>query len=285
MKPEQQDMPGQAGKDLPVSGLIAGAEIDRCLKSRWAGRNIVCYFRTDSTNLRARELALQGAPEGTLVIAESQEAGRGRRGRRWSSPPGTGIFMTIVLRPDVTAAQASMITLTAALAVRRAIWTTAGLETQIKWPNDLVCRGKKLCGILTEMELEQDRIAHVITGIGVNANTGHFPEEIAKTATSVRLETGQPVSRAALAAEICNAFEICYEKFQETGDLSAFQEEYNRFLVNRDNRVRVLSPGHEYEGWAQGINDLGELLVRRDDGVTEAVASGEVSVRGVYGYT
>lgn len=260
-------------------------EITRYLSSRWAGRHIVFYSSTDSTNLRAWELALQGVPEGTLVIADHQEAGRGRRGRCWSSPPGTGIFMTMVLRPKVTVAQASMITLTAALAVRRAILTVTGLEAELKWPNDLVSHGKKLCGILTEMNLKKNGMMYVITGIGVNVNTGDFPEEIAGTATSLRLETGQPVPRAALAAEICNAFEICYECFQETGDLSALQEEYNGCLVNRNNRVRVLFPEQEYEGWAKGINHLGELLVLRDDGIMEAVASGEVSVRGVYGYT
>ena len=136
------------------------------------------YEETDSTNIRARKLAEEGAPDGTLVVTDFQNAGRGRRGRMWVSPSGTGIFMSLILRPDILPSSASMLTLVAALAVYDGIKETTGLETVIKWPNDIVAEGKKLCGILTEMSAELEGIHYVVTGIGINANMTEFPEEV-----------------------------------------------------------------------------------------------------------
>jgi len=262
-------------------------EISRKLESRFMGRTLVYLEETDSTNIQAKLLAEKGASEGTLVVAGAQSAGKGRRGRNWSSPKGTGIFMTFLLRPPVNPAQASMITLAAALGVRKAIKKVTGLETQIKWPNDIVWEGKKLCGILTEMGLDRERIGYVVVGIGINANMETFPPEIEKTACSLRQALGRPVPRESLVAETCNSFEQYYEAYLRTGDLSALQEEYNGCLVNCGQMVRILrpeKPESEYRAWAIGINEKGELLVRRPDGKLEAVVSGEVSVRGVYGY-
>lgn len=252
--------------------------------TNWAGRNI-CYFpETDSTNIQAKRLGESGAPHGTLVVAEKQNAGRGRRGRGWNSPEGSSIYMSILLRPEFPPEKASMLTLVAAYGTALALRSCTGLEVQIKWPNDIVVRGKKLVGILTEMSTEIDYINHVVIGIGINVNMEAFPEEIAKTATSLRRELGHGLKRAPIAAEVMRQFEKNYEQFLRFQNLSFLQEAYNKFLVNCGQEVRILNGEDSYRAYALGINDHGELLVRRKDGTEETVYAGEVSVRGVYGY-
>lgn len=258
--------------------------ISRGLKSRFMGRKLICLETTDSTNIQARNLAEAGEPEGTLVVAETQKAGRGRRGRIWNSPKNTGIFMSFLLRPQIMPANASMITLVAGLGVRKAILQVTGLETLIKWPNDIIWEGKKLCGILTEMPAVYGEISYVIVGIGINANMESFPPDIREKACSLRQAVGHCISREELTAEVCNAFEQYYEIFLQTGDLSALCGEYNSCLVNCGKTVRILGYDSEYEAQAIGINEKGELLIRHPDGRPETVVSGEVSVRGVYGY-
>ena len=178
-----------------------------------------------------------------------------------------------------------MLTLAAALAVSEGIRRATGLETGIKWPNDLVAGGRKLCGILTEMSAEPDYINHVVVGIGINANTRSFPEELAGRATSLLLELGSPVERAAVIAGVLEAFEGFYEEFLKTEDLSLLKDRYEKSLVNMGRGVCVLDPKGEWTGTARGIDICGRLLVE-PDGAQElrAVESGEVSVRGVYGY-
>ncbi len=259
-------------------------EISCLLDTCWAGREIVYEERTGSTNDRAGELARRGAPEGTLVIADAQDAGRGRRGRIWISPPGAGLFMSVILRPDTEPSRISMVTLAAAMAVREGIRKASGLETLIKWPNDIVAHGKKICGILTEMHMEKGAAAYVVTGIGVNVNAETFPAALSERASSVYLETGRKVSRAEIAAAVCGELEDVYEIFRRTWDLSELRDQYNNWLVSRGRRVRVLASKGSWEGEAEGIDRMGRLLVRRTDGKLERVVSGEVSVRGVYGY-
>ena len=160
---------------LSSDDVITEAELMSSMEGGFI-KKIVYYEETDSTNIRARKLAEEGAPDGTLVVTDFQNAGRGRRGRMWVSPSGTGIFMSLILRPDILPSSASMLTLVAALAVYDGIKETTGLETVIKWPNDIVAEGKKLCGILTEMSAELEGIHYVVTGIGINANMTEFPE-------------------------------------------------------------------------------------------------------------
>ena len=236
------------------------------------------------TNSEARRQAEAGASHGTLVLAENQTAGKGRRGRAWESPEGTGIWMSLLLRPDFEPVHASMLTLLAAMAVEKGIRQVTGLSCQIKWPNDIVLNRKKICGILTEMSTEEDCIRHVVVGMGINVNLESFPEELKETATSLLLESGKPVRRAKLAAAVLLAWEDYYKEFLKTLDFSSLMEEYNDHLVNRDRQVTVLAPGGSWQGESLGINREGELLVRRPDGRIETVMSGEVSVRGVYGY-
>ncbi|MBR1391559.1 MAG: biotin--[Lachnospiraceae bacterium] len=263
--------------------VMSESELQSLRKTKWVGERI-CYFdEIDSTNSRASQLAEEGALHGTLVVADHQNSGRGRRGRSWSSPSQTGIFMTLLLRPDIEPANASMLTLLAALAVARGIEKNTGLTVQIKWPNDIVINGKKVCGILTEMNAQMDYVNHIIIGIGINVHNTEFPDEIVQTATSIYLESGRHVQRAELIEAIWEEFEACYEGFLETQDLSSVLKEYDQYLVNRGKRVCVLDPKGTFEGVAEGITERGELLVETAEGQRK-VASGEVSVRGVYGY-
>ena len=263
--------------------VMNAEELQSLVQTAWAGQQIKYFDRVDSTNLKAQELAEQGYPNGTLVVADRQLAGRGRRGRSWDSPPGTGIFMTLLLKPDIHPNHASMLTLVAAMAVARAIRMQTGADARIKWPNDIVINGKKICGILTEMSMQFDYINHIVIGIGINVHNETFPEEIQMTASSLYLECGRRFRRAELIAGFLQQFEECYAAFLQTEDLSGLMEAYNAMLVNLDRGVHVLNPGQPFDGIARGITNKGELIVDTGDHV-EYVSSGEVSVRGIYGY-
>ncbi len=253
------------------------------LTGNW-GKPVRIFEETDSTNIQCADLALKGWPEGTLVTAESQTAGKGRRGRNWESPAGTGIWMSLLLRPQIPAEKASMLTLVAALAVQKGIETETGIHSMIKWPNDLVIGSKKICGILTEMRSREKEPEYVIVGIGINANMTEFPDEIQDRATSLCLETGRKADRAGVIAGIMAAFEEDYKRFLRTCDLSLLKDEYDAGLINKGRQVKVLAPSGTYTGICQGIEKEGGLMVELPDGRKETVVSGEVSVRGVYGY-
>lgn len=263
--------------------VMTKEELDSLMKTRWAGRNILYYETTDSTNLRIRQAGDEGAPHGTLAVADRQTAGRGRRGRTWESPAGSSIYMSVLLRPDIAPNKASMLTLVMALSVAEGIQQCIPI-IQIKWPNDIIVNGKKLVGILTEMSAQIDYINHVTVGVGINVNMTAFPEEIADIATSLCLECGHAVKRAPLIAAVMERLEENYEIFLETEDLSGLMERYSALLVNRDRDVRIIGEKETYQAHAIGIDRTGELIVRREDGTMEKIYAGEVSVRGVYGY-
>ena len=269
---------------VDVPDVLNAEVIESYLETDWAGRSIVYSSEIDSTNTRAKMLGESGAVHGTLVASESQNAGKGRRGRQWSSPAGSSIYMTLLLRPEFAPMKAPMLTLVMAYSVAEAVRETENLEIGIKWPNDLVLNKKKICGILTEMSTEPDFINHVVIGVGINVNNETFPEEISMTATSLAKETGKTFNRAELIAAVMKKFEKNYEEFCKTEDLSFMQEKYNEILVNKDREVTVLEPGNEYHAKALGINSTGELQVVKDDGTEVSVFAGEVSVRGIYGY-
>ena len=256
-------------------------ELEQGLKTKTMGQSIYFYEETDTTNNRARELALEGAPEGTLVVAEKQTAGRGRRGKVWESPLGTGIWMSLVLRPQVAPAEASVLTLLCGLATAEAIEAETGLSAGIKWPNDILINGKKAVGILTEMDCEMSEVHFVIPGIGINVNTASFPPEIAEIATSLYLECGKTVSRRRLVHKVLERLEEHYETFLRTGSFAAMLEDYRKHCITLGKEVHVL--GREpFFAEALDITPEGELLVRRaDNGKEEVVFSGEVSIRGV----
>ena len=235
--------------------------------------------------------AEQGAKSGLLVVSDMQSAGRGRRGRSWESPAGTNIYYTLMLKPDFSSDCAPMLTLVMALAVAKGIRQTlrrdseeAAAKVGIKWPNDIVVDGKKVCGILTEMSMEQGYIQHIVIGVGINVRKQEFPEEIRDRAAAIDEQCGFRISRSQLIADIMEAFEEDYEIFLRTHDLKGLRASYAELLVNQDREVCVLDPKGEYRGIARGINDQGELLVERPDGTVEEVYAGEVSVRGIYGY-
>ena len=256
-------------------------ELEQGLKTKTMGQSIYFYEETDTTNNRARELALEGAPEGTLVVAEKQTAGRGRRGKVWESPLGTGIWMSLVLRPQIMPAEASVLTLLCGLATAEAIEAETGLSAGIKWPNDILINGKKAVGILTEMDCEMSEVHFVIPGIGINVNTASFPPEIAEIATSLYLECGKTVSRRRLVHRVLERLEEHYEPFLRTGSFAAMLEDYRKHCITLGKEVHVL--GREpFFAEALDITPEGELLVRRaDNGKEEVVFSGEVSIRGV----
>ncbi len=245
---------------------------------------IIYLDEIDSTNNEVRRLGEAGADEGTVVIAKQQTGGKGRRGRAWFSPAGTGIWMSVLLRPELEPEKVSGITLMAALSVCRAIRRTTGLNTQIKWPNDLVIDGKKVCGILTEAVLEGNQLLYVVLGIGVNVNQTEFPEDLPH-AWSLALAGGNVPDRENIIFGILKSLSEDYEQYLQFGDLRGLKEAYEAHLVNLNRTVRVLSPAGEWTGVAEGITDSGDLLVRNDQGELVAVNSGEVSVRGIYGYS
>lgn len=263
--------------------VVTESEIASRLDTKWAGRTVLHFDKTDSTNDQAKREAERGAAHGTLVVADTQSAGKGRRGRSWSSPAGTGIFMSLILKPELRPEYASMLTLVTALSAAEAIEETTGLAPMIKWPNDLVVNKKKVIGILTEMSTEMEQIHYIVIGIGINVNMETLPPELSETATSLKIEAGRKFSRANLIEAFLGYFEENYEKFEETCDLSLLADEYNRRLINRGKTVKVLDPAGEYTAKALGANEKGGLLIERE-GRMEVITSGEVSVRGVYGY-
>lgn len=269
---------------MAAPDLMTEAEIKSLMHTDWVAKEVLYFDTIDSTNTKAQELAEKGYPSGTLVVADKQESGKGRRGRSWVSPSGTGIFMTLMIKPDINPNNASMLTLVAALAVAKAITSVTGEEAMIKWPNDIVVNGKKVCGILTEMNAQFDYINHIVVGIGINVHNESFPEEISQMASSLMIEAGgKRFHRAQIIAETMSYFEQYYDTFLKTQDLSALVREYDELLVNRNKSVRVLDPKEPFDGKAIGITPKGELIVDTWES-RKLVSSGEVSVRGIYGY-
>lgn len=269
--------------------ILSQSEIASRLQTKWAGKKLYYVDSTGSTNTDAKRFAEEGDPHGTTVVADMQTAGKGRRGRKWQSPSGINTYFTILLKPDFAPDKASMLTLVMALSVAEAIEEITELKAEIKWPNDIVVNKKKVVGMLTEMSTtpEMDEIQYVVVGVGVNVNMGsieEFPDEIRKTATSLRIESGKQINRAVLVEHILERFEQNYEKFEQTLDLSGLLDAYQSHLVNVDAQVRVLDPAGEYTGISHGINTTGELIVEKEDGSIVNVYAGEVSVRGLYGY-
>ena len=269
-------------EEIVTDGIYNETTIADQIHTKWAGKTVHFARETDSTNLWIKRLAKEGAPEGTLALAEFQSAGRGRLGRSWEVPEGTSVMMSILLRPKFEPQYAPMLTLVMGMAVAKAV-KKLGFDVSIKWPNDVVVSHKKICGILTEMGVRDGKIDYAVIGVGINVNIREFPEEMADKATSLYLESGREFDRSQIPGLVMEAFEKYYEKFAATCDLSGLKEEYESILANYDQPVRVLAK-EPYEGVARGITDGGELLVEKTDGTIVAVSAGEVSVRGLYSY-
>lgn len=285
-----ESVPNKGYSLISSPDKLYSADIKSRMKRDSFCQKIESYDITDSTNTRAKHLAELGEEEGTLVIAEEQTSGKGRRGREWKSEPMTSIYMSVILRPKISPIHVSGITLLAALAVVKAIKKICDVEPLIKWPNDIILGKRKICGILTEMSSELDYINYAVVGIGINVNNKRFPANIKDKATSIYLETGKKQDRAQLAALTAQYFGEYYKKFIEAKSLEPFTIEYNGLLINRNQEVKIFygmqenAEANKIEtGIARGINGDGALIVDTKNG-TECVVSGEVSVRGLYGY-
>lgn len=261
---------------LTYSDAVSAEAVSDGLNTEFIGRHIFYYDSTDSTNNRAK--AEHNAPDGSIFIAETQNGGKGRRGRAWESPKGTGIFMSLLLKPDIPPEEISRITLIAGLAVCRAV----GNGAMIKWPNDVVIGSKKICGILTELAAEDDMISYVVCGIGVNVNTENFDEELAERATSLLIETEKKHKRAEIVRKILEEFEALYKEFLQNR-LDNILPEYEKRCVTVGREVRVVYRNKSVSGKAIGVTADGALIVDTPDGKI-TVNSGEVSVRGMCGY-
>lgn len=276
-------IPNKGYKLLAEPDVIDASRIKGCLRTKWLGKSIYYETEMDSTNTQAKRLGEDGAANGTVVVTEKQTAGRGRRGKIWVSPEGN-CYISILLRPEVVVDRASIITLVTAMALAKAIKQVTALDTMIKWPNDVIANGKKLCGILTESSTDLEYINYVVVGIGINTNQTEFPEELRETASSICLETGRKVSRPELLGAFLNAFESYYEIFLKTEDLRELSEEYNQLLINRGREVKIIENERERILRAVGVDQKGGLVVEDESGKQETIISGEVSVRGLYGY-
>ena len=266
--------------DLLSPGELAGA-----LAGRTVGAALLCLDTVDSTNNELKRRA-DTAPDGLAVLAQEQTRGRGRLGRSFVSPAGKGLYLSVLLRPQCVLADAGMLTAWTAVAVCRALERCCGVRAGIKWPNDIVLEGRKLCGILTELELEAETAAlrHVIVGVGINVSqdAADFGPEVAPVAISLAQALGQAPRRSQLAAEVLSALDDLYRAFP--AQKADYLARYRALCVTAGRAVRVLRPGQVRTGTAEAVNEDFALLVRWDNGEQEALSSGEVSVRGLLGY-
>jgi BirA family biotin operon repressor/biotin-[acetyl-CoA-carboxylase] ligase len=264
--------------------ILSYEEIKDLLTTKYIGRNIVYLESTTSTNDIARKYAQNGESEGLVVVAEEQTKGKGRLGRRWSTPKGEAIAMSMLLRPNLSPQLISSITLAMAVSIVEALKDVTGYEVGIKWPNDIVLEGKKLCGILTEMSAEMDVINYIIIGIGLNVNQEKFDDDIKNVATSLKRCSGKRFERKVILSSIINKFEKNYEVFKTKG-IEPFIDSLKKHSVLLNKRVVISNINEKYEAEAIGIDKDGSLLVRLDSGEIKKVLSGDISVRGLYGYT
>ncbi len=260
-----------------VPDILAPTLLRRRLHPGPLGKRVYHFFKVDSTNSVAMTLGVRGEPHGTVVIAEEQTAGRGRAGHAWHSEKTNGIYMTVLLRPPISPQQAPLITLVAGLAVREAILEQTGLAPDLRWPNDLLFGHKKFCGILTEMNAEQDQIHFVAVGIGINVNHDRIPAELSKIATSLRIETKHLQSRIEIVARLLRHLDSYYNRFVTEGPeaIVARFSEVSSYAYGK--RVRIETASETYTGTTEGLEPSGLLRVRRDDGRVLPVIAGTLT--------
>lgn len=258
------------------------------LKTNLIGKELVHFNSIESTNNYAKDWARNGAAEGAVVVAEEQRTGKGRMGRGWFSPRSKGLWFSVILRPLTSPVDVSQITMVAVVAVAEAIKKMTGLALGIKWPNDLLAVGgskRKLCGILSEMDADMDRVKHVVVGIGVNVNILYqeVPSDLRDILTSLLMETGAKVDRIKLLQNILREFDYWYSIWLNQG-FRPVKEQWKYFNITLGRRVKVLTLREIVEGIAEDIDDRGTLLVKLDNGQLRSFIAGEVSLTG-NGYT
>ena len=263
-----------------VPNSLSPTQIELFLQTEHFGREMHYYDVVDSTQTIAHKLAQEGAPHGTVVIGEEQTAGRGRMARPWESAHGTGIWMTVIVRPDVTPQQASSYTLVVAVAITMAIKTLyKHVEPAIKWPNDLLINGKKCTGILTEMQAEADCVQALLVGIGINANqvASDFSPDIADIATSLRLEADEEINRAALVASILQYLEQFTALYVKEG-FASMKALWEQLSCTIGQRIEVTTIRERFEGVASGITNDGVLQLTQDDGTVRIIYAGDIKL-------
>ncbi len=259
--------------------LHADDLLARLGKTKIIGRDIQVFEQTTSTNDVMEKLARDGVKEGVVIFAETQTKGRGRLGRKWISPERKGLWFSVLLRPDLRPQEATQLTVASATALRRAIQSGTGLKPEIKWPNDILIGGKKVAGILTELSAEVDRVRHIILGIGVDVNldAGELPVELRKTATSLKIETGEMISRAQLAVEILRELDFDYARICG-GEFPAVADEWESGCVTIGKNVTVHIGDRKIRGRAESLDDDGALLLRTEHGHLERIIGGDVTL-------
>jgi BirA family biotin operon repressor/biotin-[acetyl-CoA-carboxylase] ligase len=259
-----------------VPDLLLPEILRSLLRGTIFGSDIHHFYRIGSTNTAAMAAAAEGDPEGSVFLAEEQTAGRGRGANTWQSPRSTGIYCSVILRPKLAPSDVLVLSLAAGLAVQSAIQQVdSRVRVDLKWPNDALIDGKKVCGILTEMNAEATRVRYIVTGIGINVNQISFPKELA--ATSLRLATGSEWSRVEVAAALLKSLHREYRNLVENS--AARADILRRFAANsswvRENKVRIEENGAAFEGTTEGLDERGFLLVRTPQGL-QTVLSGTV---------
>jgi len=259
--------------------LNADDIVSRLGKPRVVGRDIRVFKETTSTNDVIEKLARDGVAEGVVAFAESQTLGRGRLGRRWFSPAGKGLWFSVLLRPKLTPQQTTQITVSASVALARAVETVTGLSPKIKWPNDLLVNGRKVAGILTELAAEQDVVRHVVVGIGIDVNIEphRFPPELKQTATSLSIEAGHVIDRAELGARILRELDDVYSRIMRR-EFEAVAEEWETKCSTVGKLVVVTIGDRRVRGRAEALNSEGALLLRTEHGHLESITGGDVIV-------
>jgi len=265
--------------------ILRYEEVEEYLQTKYIGRNILHYNTIDSTNKAAKSLAIEGIEEGTVIVSEEQTSGRGRLGRSWVSPKSSGIWMSIILKPNISPMMASRVTLIGAAAVHKAL-EEINIDAKIKWPNDIVLNNKKLCGILTEMSGEMDKLNYIVMGIGLNVNLDEedFSDELKNMATSLKIEKNEHINRKELFGKILNNFEILYDEFKNHGNIASTVNICRKNSLLLGKEVRVINGMKTVTVKALDLDEDGELLVEYEDKSKGKIISGEVSVRGLYGY-
>lgn len=265
---------------LSAPDLLSPGEIAGYLKAKLIGRRLVCLATTTSTNSDAFRLAEQDAVEGTVILSDGQSSGKGRLGRVWSSPEGVNLYCSVILRPGIMPYEAPQLTFLSAVAVARTIELVSDLKPEIKWPNDVLIKGKKVAGLLNEMNAETDVINFVILGIGVNLNmtAEQFPPDLRHPATSILLESGRPVGRARFAALLMGELDRLYRDFRTNGFGPVRAEWQQR--CNAHGRELAISDGGAdvVKGMFAGIDSYGALLVAGAGGKIERILSGDVRI-------
>jgi len=259
--------------------LHADDLLARLGKTRVIGRNLHVFRETASTNDSVEKLARDGVREGVVVFAEAQTRGRGRLGRRWVSPPGKGLWFSVLLRPALRPDEVTRLTILAANALVRTLRTHTGLHPAVKWPNDVLLRGRKVAGILTELSAEVDRVQHVVLGIGVDVNLAphDFPADLRKTATSLRSECGRTCDRAALAVALLRELDRDYERLA-AGEFEAIATEWEAACTTLGRDVQIRVGDRRLAGRAEALDPDGALLVRTEHGRLERVTGGDLTL-------